>query len=71
MPSRVLSALRFGLGTLANTMVDALGVDGLTPLSLAAIYGELFDSYARSIEGRWCGLLWLARVVEGQSGVLG
>lgn len=40
MPSRVLSALRFGLGTTPNTMVDSPGGDGLTPLSLAAIYGE-------------------------------
>ena len=37
---RVLSALRFGLGASPNTMVDWIGSDGLTPLTLAAICGE-------------------------------
>lgn len=40
MPSRVLSALRFGLGNSPNTTVDALGSDGLTPLALSAICGK-------------------------------
>lgn len=40
MPARVLNAIRFGLGTPSNTMVDSLGSDGLTPLALAAIGGE-------------------------------
>ncbi|CAM9264484.1 unnamed protein product [Ectocarpus fasciculatus] len=40
IPSRVLNALRFGLATPPNTMVDSLGSDGLTPLALAAIYGN-------------------------------
>lgn len=43
IPSRVLNALRFGLATPPNTMVDSLGSDGLTPLALAAIYGEFDD----------------------------
>ncbi|CAM9190813.1 unnamed protein product [Ectocarpus sp. 12 AP-2014] len=40
IPSRVLNALRFGLATPPNTTVDSLGSDGLTPLALAAIYGN-------------------------------
>ncbi|CAN0294890.1 unnamed protein product, partial [Laminaria digitata] len=41
-PSRMLSALRFGLGASPNTMVDSIGSDGLTPLTLAAICGESY-----------------------------
>lgn len=41
VPNRVLTALRFGLGTPPNTFVDLPGADGLSPLALAAVYGML------------------------------
>eukprot|EP00903_Cladosiphon_okamuranus_P019583 g18011.t1 len=39
-PSRIVTALRFGLGSSPNTSVDALGSDGLTPLALSALCGN-------------------------------
>lgn len=43
MPSsRVLNALRLGLGSPPNTMIDSIGSDGLTPLALSAICGKRY-----------------------------
>lgn len=59
MPSRVLNALRLGLGAPPSTMVDSVGSDGLTPLALAAICGESDDRAgirsAYSIQTVWAG----------------
>lgn len=76
MPARVLSALRFGLGTPSNTLVDSLGSDGLTPLALSAICGEWRDSFSASKEdqqrcmiyldecGWLCQLFYAARMIR-------
>eukprot|EP00752_Nemacystus_decipiens_P002255 g2136.t1 len=70
-PSRMFTAIRFGLGNSPNTSVDALGSDGLTPLALSAICGNegmvkcLLDEGANAASADARGMTPIAHAAHG------